>query len=137
MADHAHFNLLHGEFIIPWTQFPLPNFIKKIFPIGIHHDLTTFMGDDKNWEKEVEKTGWGAVDKHLAFFYDVAGITWNGKLIPTTVSPTTEMYIGPSLVAFNLPFKIGKFVGIVLFCVIYSSDFLFRNGESLFIFLTR
>jgi phenylpropionate dioxygenase-like ring-hydroxylating dioxygenase large terminal subunit len=108
MADHAHFNILHGEFLIPWTQFPLPKWLKKILPIGIHHELTTFLGDDKEWKSEVEQTGWGSVDKYLAFFYDVAGITWDGKLIPTTISPTTEMYIGPSLVIFNIPFKIGE-----------------------------
>lgn len=108
VCDHAHFNLLHGEFIIPWTLLPMPAFLKKWLPLGIRHELTTFQGDDKDWKEAVEKTGWGEVNKYLLYFYDKAGITWNGKLIETTLSQTTEMYIGPSLVVFHIPIPIGE-----------------------------
>lgn len=110
VCDHAHFNLLHATFMIPWTIVPVPKWLQTLFPFGIRHELTTFIGDDKEWKDAVEETGWGDVDKHYVVFYDLAGITWNGKLIPPTVSKTTEMYIGPGIVVFHLPFKIGKYI---------------------------
>jgi hypothetical protein len=41
------------------------------------------------------------------YFNDDAGITWEGKAIPATMSETTEMYIGPALIVFHIPFTIG------------------------------
>ena len=110
VSDHSHFNLLHGEFIIPWTLLPVPQWLQRLFPLGIHHDLITFLGDDKEWKQIVEETGWGCVDRHLVYFYDTAGVTWNKKNIPSTVSRTTVMYVGPSIVVFHIPVPIGKFL---------------------------
>lgn len=107
VGDHAHFHTLHDEFLIPWTILSLPAWFLYFFPIAICHRLTTFMGDDKEWVKKVQETGWGATGKHLVFFNDVAGITWKGKPIEATMSHTTEMYIGPSMIVFHIPFTIG------------------------------
>lgn len=69
--------------------------------------VTTFMGDDKDWSAQVAQTGFGAVGKQLLYFYDDAGITWNGNILPLTVARATEMYVGPALVVFHIPFRVG------------------------------
>eukprot|EP01031_Cornospumella_fuschlensis_P031625 gene31625-38219_t len=71
-ADHTHFNTFHGDMYIPWTMILMPQWILKIFPIGILHKVTTFMGDDKEWCARVEETGFGEVGKQLLYFYDDA-----------------------------------------------------------------
>jgi nitrite reductase/ring-hydroxylating ferredoxin subunit len=103
VADHSHFNIVHGQFLIPWTLFPLPAWLYKLFPVGINHELKTFIGDDKEWKEIVQTTGFGSIDKHLVYFYDRAGITWNNQVMEKTLSQTIEMYVGPSLVIFNIP----------------------------------
>jgi cholesterol 7-desaturase len=108
VCDHAHFNLLHGEFMIPWTLLSFPEWIHKLIPVAINHTLTTFIGDDHEWQTAVQQTGWGAIDKHLVYLYDTAGITWNGKLIEKSLSPTIEMFAGPSMIVFNIPVEIGS-----------------------------
>jgi hypothetical protein len=47
--------------------------------------------------------------------YDNAvGITWNGKIIEKTVSETLEIYCGPGLVVFNIPFQIGEYISTAI-----------------------
>lgn len=107
-GDHAHFNTLHAEFLIPWTMIPIPNWLKTIFPVGISHHLKTYLGDDKEWAEIVEKTGYGEVNKNYIFFTDLAGITWKNKPVETSLSQTLELFIGPAMMVFNIPFTIGK-----------------------------
>jgi cholesterol 7-dehydrogenase len=108
-GDHAHFNTLHSEFLIPWTTVPIPQWLLKIFPLGITHQLVTYLGDDLDWKERVERTTWGLVDKHYIFFSDRAGLTWDGKPMETTIAETMEMFVGPALMVFNIPFTIGAF----------------------------
>lgn len=108
VGDHAHFHMLHTEFMIPWTLIKIPKFLLKLFPIGICHKLTTFLGDDKEWAEEVQKNNCGIVEKNYVLFYDEAALTWNGKIMESTKARTLETYVGPALVVFNVPFKIGK-----------------------------
>jgi len=112
-GDHAHFATLHADFLIPWTLIPLPEWFQKIVPLGICHKLITFRGDDKEWEERVKATGWGCVDKHLVFFSDVAGLTWNRKPMEATSSQTVEMFVGPAIMVFNIPFTIGALKAFV------------------------
>jgi cholesterol 7-dehydrogenase len=107
-GDHAHFQTLHSEFMIPWTKIPIPQWLRRLVPVAINHTCITYRGDDKEWVEEFNKTGWGVVDKHLLFFSDLAGLSWRGKLMPSTLSQTLETYIGPALVVFNIPFTIGE-----------------------------
>ena len=51
--------------------------------------------------------GVGIVDSHLIYFRDIAALTWAGKEIPNTRSETLELYIGPSIMSFHIPFSIG------------------------------
>lgn len=106
-GDHAHFQTLHSEFMIPWTKVPFPDWFRALVPLANSHTCTTYRGDDKDWVDRVEKTGWGVVDKYLLFFSDVAGLTWKGEVMPKTVAQTLECYIGPALVVFNIPFTVG------------------------------
>jgi nitrite reductase/ring-hydroxylating ferredoxin subunit len=106
-GDHAHFQTLHSEFMIPWTKIPFPDWFRSLVPLAISHTCATYRGDDKDWAERVQETGWGVVDKYLLFFSDVAGLTWRGKLMPTTVAQTLEVYVGPALVIFNIPFTLG------------------------------
>lgn len=108
-GDHAHFNTLHADFLIPWTTIPLPEWFQRLVPLGITHSLQTFMGDDEDWAKRVEEKKWGVVDKHFIFFTDKAGLTWKGKPMPTTMSETIELFVGPAMMVFNIPFTIGAF----------------------------
>jgi nitrite reductase/ring-hydroxylating ferredoxin subunit len=108
-GDHAHFHTLHNEFVIPWTKLPVPAWILKLFPIGICHELVTHRGDDPAWAKIHAETGRGSLDKHLIFFTDKAGLTWKGKPMPSTLSETLEMYMGPAMMCFHIPFTIGTF----------------------------
>lgn len=107
VGDHTHFNTLHKDMYIPWTLMLLPDWVLNLFPIGITHKVTTYLGDDKDWANTVERTGWGEVCKQLMYFNDEAGITWGGKVLETTMAETTEMYIGPALIVFHIPFTIG------------------------------
>jgi nitrite reductase/ring-hydroxylating ferredoxin subunit len=106
-GDHAHFQTLHSEFMIPWTKIPFPEWFRSLVPLAISHTCATYRGDGKDWAERVQETGWGVVDKYLLFFSDVAGLTWRGKLMPTTVAQTLEVYVGPALVIFNIPFTLG------------------------------
>jgi hypothetical protein len=82
--------------------------LRRLVPIAIEHTCITYRGNDNEWVEEHKKTGWGVVDKHLLFFSDLAGLSWRGKLMPSTLSQTLETYIGPALVVFNIPFTIGE-----------------------------
>eukprot|EP00428_Durinskia_dybowskii_P063892 CAMPEP_0170379668 /NCGR_PEP_ID=MMETSP0117_2-20130122/13461_1 /TAXON_ID=400756 /ORGANISM="Durinskia baltica, Strain CSIRO CS-38" /LENGTH=435 /DNA_ID=CAMNT_0010635113 /DNA_START=57 /DNA_END=1364 /DNA_ORIENTATION=- len=123
-GDHAHFQTLHSEFMIPWTKIPFPDWFRRLVPLAICHTCITYRGDDKDWVEQVKKRNWGVVNKYMLFFSDVAGLTWAGKPMPSTVSETTEMYLGPALVVFNIPFTIGA---IKIFLSMTPVD----NGTSL------
>jgi hypothetical protein len=106
-GDHAHFHTLHNEFLIPYTLIPFPDWVKRLIPLAICHELVTYKGDDPEWEVKSKAMGLGCVDKFLIFFTDKAGLTWHGKVMETTLSETLENYIGPSMIAFHIPFTIG------------------------------
>ena len=109
-GDHAHFHMVHDKFFLPYTLIALPDWLTYWLPIGICHDLTTYRGDDAEWPKKMKQLGMGVVNKHLLYFTDVAGLTWAGKVMPETKSETLEMYMGPAMVAFHVPFTIGKYI---------------------------
>eukprot|EP01033_Poteriospumella_lacustris_P011412 gene11412-8121_t len=108
-GDHAHFSTLHADFLVPWTTIPIPDWLLKIVPLGISHKLVTYLGDDDEWKERVDRTKWGLVDKHFIFFTDRAGLSWAGKTMETTVAETVEMFVGPAMMVFNIPFTIGAF----------------------------
>lgn len=107
-GDHAHFHTLHADMLIPWTTFPIPQLILDWFPISIKHNVTTYRGDDKEWSEKNASTGQNRIDKHLMFFTDYVGITWAGKPMMSTFSETLEMFCGPAIMVFHIPFTIGK-----------------------------
>jgi nitrite reductase/ring-hydroxylating ferredoxin subunit len=107
-ADYAHFATLHGDFKIPWTKICIPDWVLRFIPLAISHTTVTYRGDDKEWAEKVKETGWGTIDKNLLFFTDLAGLTWKGKVMEKTLSQTTEMFIGPAMIVFHIPFTIGK-----------------------------
>lgn len=112
-GDHAHFQTLHADFMIPWTKIRFPDWFHRLIPVGICHKCVTFRGDDKEWAEEVKRSGWGTVDKHLLFFTDLAGLTWNTKPMLTTLSPTTEMFVGPAMILFHIPFTVGMHIFVM------------------------
>ena len=107
-VDYAHFATLHGTFMIPWTSIKAPTWLFKLLPLAIGHDTQTYLGDDKEWAEKVKSTGWGCVDRHLLYFTDFAGLTWNKKVMDFTVAPTIEMFVGPAIIVFHIPFTIGN-----------------------------
>ena len=107
-GDHAHFHTLHNEFLIPYTTIPFPDWIKKLIPLEICHQLVTYKGDDPDWEPKMKEMGMGSTEKQLIYFTDKAGLTWKGKVMETTLSETLETYIGPAMIAFHIPFNIGN-----------------------------
>ena len=98
---------------MPWTTLEFPDWLKKLIPLSIEHRLKTYRGDDRTWAERVQKTGVGMVEKKYIYFTDMAGLVWDGKLIDTTLSETLEMYIGPALMCFHIPFDIGIFKVLV------------------------
>merc|ERR1712224_57261 len=45
---------------------------------------------------------------------DYAALAWNGKVIETTASRSQEMYIGPAMMVFHIPFApLGAFNALV------------------------
>jgi hypothetical protein len=56
----------------------------------------------------VKESKWGEVNKNYIFFTDHAGLTWEGKELTESMSQTTEMFIGPAMMVFHIPFTIGK-----------------------------
>ena len=107
-GDHAHFHTLHADFLVPYTLIPLPVWLTKLVPLGICHDLCTYKGDDAAWVEKMKTLGLGSVDKYLIYFTDRAGLTWNKKAVESTLSETLEMYVGPAMMSFHIPFTIGK-----------------------------
>lgn len=112
-GDHAHFHTLHNEFLIPYTVIAFPDWVKRLIPLGICHELCTYKGDDPEWIEKMKDIGFGSVDKYLIYFTDKAGLTWKGKVLETTKSETLEMYIGPAMMSFHIPFTIGCFKAFV------------------------
>jgi hypothetical protein len=112
-GDHAHFHTLHNEFVIPWTTLRIPDFLKRLFPFSIQHKLVTYKGNDPAWSEKAAKDFKDhynfTLEKAYIFFTDIAGIAYNGKLMSTTESETLEMYIGPALMIFHIPFTLGAF----------------------------
>jgi len=106
-GDHSHFQTLHSDFMIPWTRVPLPKWFLRLCPVGISHTCTTYRGDDKEWADYVANSDWGTVDRYLLFFTDLAGLTWQGETMKPTLAATREMYVGPCLINFHIPFTIG------------------------------
>lgn len=116
-GDHAHFHFVHRDIMVPYTLIPLPEWLRKLIPLGITHQLTTYKGDDPAWIKELQSGAEtrGTVDPHFIFFKDRAGLTWNGEGIESTFSDTFETYVGPALIVFHIPFTIGKLKAFVTY----------------------
>jgi len=112
-GDHAHFQTLHADFMIPWTRIILPNWLLDLVPLSICHSLMSFKGDDKEFGDVVDNNGFGARGKHYLYLCDQAGLSWNGKPMPDTFSQTTVMFIGPAIMVFNIPFTLGTFRAFV------------------------
>jgi hypothetical protein len=108
-GDHSHFPTLHGHFVFPWTTIPIPDWIYRIFPLGINHVVTTYRGDDPAWVDQYNETGKYWTGKHYIFFTDYASLTWNGKVLEASSAETMEVYLGPSTIVMNVPFTIGAF----------------------------
>mmetsp|Transcript_19219 Transcript_19219/g.25025 ORF Transcript_19219/g.25025 Transcript_19219/m.25025 type:complete len:471 (+) Transcript_19219:36-1448(+) len=112
-GDHAHFHTLHNEIVIPWTRYKIPQFIHRMFPFSIKHRLVTYKGTDDKWsekaEKDLNSSYKHTLEKSYIFFTDIAGIAYNNKLIKSTESETLEMYVGPALMIFHIPFTLGAF----------------------------
>jgi phenylpropionate dioxygenase-like ring-hydroxylating dioxygenase large terminal subunit len=114
-GDHAHFFCIHKDFMVPYTLIEFPQWIKKLIPLGITHSLTTYRGDDSEWKRlfAEDKDKRGLIDPNFIFFKDRAGLTWNNEVIQSTMADTFEMYVGPSLIVFHIPFTIGAFKAFV------------------------
>ena len=112
-GDHAHFHTLHNEIIVPWTTAPLPSWLKRLVPLSIKHELASYRGDDPAWKAKVAADGYGAAEAAYIFFTDRAGLAWRGQLLRTTVAETLEMYCGPALMIFHIPFTLGAFKVLV------------------------
>ena len=116
-GDHAHFFFVHKDFMVPFTLIQFPEWLKRLVPLGITHQLTTYKGNDSEWIKELESDPErrGSVDPHYIFFKDRAGLTWNGNGIESTFSNTFETYVGPALIVFHIPFTIGALKAFVTY----------------------
>jgi len=114
-ADYSHFNTLHQNFLIPFTMCPIPDWLFKLFPIGIQHKLRCYRCDDDDWVQKKDEIGVDLVDKHFICFTDAAGLTWNGKLMDHTISETVELGMGPNTTLFYIPFKLGTIRAIIFF----------------------
>lgn len=112
-GDYSHFTTLHGDFLIPYTTLPLPSWLMKVLPLSVNHELFTMKGDDPEWIEQHERTGWGNIDKHLIYFTDVASLRWNNKVMEQSKSETVEIFIGPAMMCFNIPFTIGSLKAFV------------------------
>lgn len=114
-GDHSHFNTLHNSFVIPWTTLEIPKWIHSIFPIGIHHVVTTYRGDDQEWIDRVNDKREYWTGKHFMFFSDYASLTWNDNIIHASSSETMEIFLGPSNIIMNIPFTIGKNIYLIIY----------------------
>ena len=111
-GDHSHFEHLHGEFLLPWTTLPIPEWVYRFFPLAISHKLETFKGDDPAWAKlRKEKFGdkLGHLGKHNLYLVDNAALTWNGGILDSSSSQTLVEFFGPANMVFDIPFTIGTF----------------------------
>eukprot|EP00600_Ochromonadales_sp_CCMP1393_P000017 CAMPEP_0174978182 /NCGR_PEP_ID=MMETSP0004_2-20121128/14045_1 /TAXON_ID=420556 /ORGANISM="Ochromonas sp., Strain CCMP1393" /LENGTH=446 /DNA_ID=CAMNT_0016229493 /DNA_START=32 /DNA_END=1372 /DNA_ORIENTATION=- len=114
-GDHAHFQTLHSDMMIPWTKIYLPEWFLKIVPLAVCHTCVSLRGDDKAWIEMVEgpKKAWGCIGKQYLYLLDQAGLTWKRKTMPDTLSNTTVMFNGPAMMTFNIPFTLGTFKSFV------------------------
>eukprot|EP01084_Bolivina_argentea_P076877 139363_1 len=104
-GDHGHFQTLHSQFNIPYTNTPLPDALNKL--IGIEHEPMTIIGN--KWIEKLhgkKDPYYGNCDcKYYIYFLDKAAITWKRKAIPETKSLTKEFYIGPAIMIFHIPLQ--------------------------------
>lgn len=71
-ADVQHFQPLHGQVIIPWTQIRVPY-------VHIHHTASLEFGSES----------------HLAYFYDTAMVQMFGKRYKSTKMDASITFYGP------------------------------------------
>lgn len=116
-SDHMHFNTIHKDFMIPWTNIRLPEWLLRLVPLGISHTCVTYRGDEREWEQRVKETGWGVVNKYLLFFTDNAGLTWAGKMMEKTASLTLELFLGPAIYVLTIPFTVGRCSALCCLCM--------------------
>lgn len=64
------------------------------------------MGDDEEFEEVSKERNYGILDKAYMYFTDSVVLAWNGKPLEFTKSETIEMYIGPALMCFHIPFTL-------------------------------
>lgn len=83
-ADIQHFGPLHGQMLIPWTQYPVPF-------IHIDHQPSFKFGDEK----------------HILYFYNTAMLKIFGRKQESTKVDATILFYGPggiTLFRFDGPF---------------------------------
>jgi phenylpropionate dioxygenase-like ring-hydroxylating dioxygenase large terminal subunit len=113
-GDHSHFHELHAELLIPWTTKPLPAFLRNWLNLRISHKVETYLADSEQWltsEAVKRKSEYGyplaCTGKQYIFFTDDVKVLRNNKPIESTGANTLEMYIGPAMMCFHIPFGIG------------------------------
>ena len=72
-ADFQHFQPLHGQMLIPWTEMRVPF-------VFVHHQASLEFDKEKS---------------HIAYFYDTAMIKIFGKKYPSTKVDASITFYGP------------------------------------------
>jgi len=120
-TDHSHFYELHSQILIPWTTKPLPGWISRRLPLNVKHVLKTYGADSVEWCETFSsyvsaKSGLPlacAGDPHLMFFTDDVVVRSGEVELEKTRSSTLEMYVGPALMVFHIPFDVGHLKVVV------------------------
>jgi cholesterol 7-dehydrogenase len=94
-ADFQHFDPLHGQMTVPFTDVPIPG-------VTVNHSPTWACGKDADGEK------------HMAWFGDNASLNFLGKLIPGSAASAMITFVGPAGLVF-FTFVIPNLGKIVLF----------------------
>ena len=93
-TDFQHFDPLHGQMLIPFTELPIPGVTVNHIP---------------GWEEGKKKHGRGAGMDHVAYFYDNASVSLFGKEMPKSSAQATIQLVGPgSFVCFTFDTPIGS-----------------------------
>lgn len=91
-VDFAHFSVVHGQMLVPWTNFRVPF-------VDIEHVA--------KWERD-------PVRPHMAYFHDHATLLFRGQRRPSTATRATITFHGPGgLVDFR--FHLRDLGDIVMF----------------------
>ena len=104
-ADFQHFQPLHGQMLIPWTEIRVPF-------VFIHHTASLKFNEEHS---------------HIAHFYDTAMLRIFGKNFPSTKVDASITFYGPAgITLFRFD---GEFGRIYLFHTHTPTDFTELNVE--------